>query len=365
MDGTGRQVDFYTQRHKWHKSIKIKDEKIEETEFKPERWTPYACLISKETLPNGNFLEYTYDRFMDDKYHPTYYRVKSITAYSKNKTKMGALEFSYLEKENNRIKNCTAVVVIKGSDQRHAIYDFHYKEIFRQEKYNKWTQRTSVRTDGLLFLSNSKSPSHPNIAYRYDNNFQIDLTGRPDGRIFHTVYGPDRKVKAQYAPIGTGGKLEAIAEFQYEKGMTKVTDGEGNLTCFRYDENDRLMATEKYEGKTLYRVEKNVWKESGELESQSIEDAHGEIFKKIEYEYDSRGNVLFETVSGINGLPYRIERTYSDDIFNLKLSEKDGLGKEVKYSYLPGTNLCLSELTYDRNLIRKRVFHFYDDCAFV
>jgi len=52
-------------------------------------------------------------------------------------------------------------------------------------------------------------------------------------------------------------------------------------------------------------------------------------------------------------------RTFSDDGFNLKRSESDRAGKVVTFSYIPGTNLPASEITYEDDRIVKRIFHFY------
>jgi len=56
-----------------------------------------------------------------------------------------------------------------------------------------------------------------------------------------------------------------------------------------------------------------------------------------------------------------ITRTFTTDGFNLKETESDRPGKQVKYTYVPGTNLLASEFILDDGRICKRTFHFYDD----
>ncbi|MFZ0564649.1 MAG: hypothetical protein WAM28_00405, partial [Chlamydiales bacterium] len=101
---------------------------------------------------------------------------------------------------------------------------------------------------------------------------------------------------------------------------------------------------------------------TGNITRKAIADANNTPFQITKYTYDKNQNPIQEQVG--KGKEWRtLTRTFSDDGFNLKLSETDRDGKLTCYTYIPDTNLLASEIVYEESAIRKRTFHFYDDCA--
>jgi hypothetical protein len=61
--------------------------------FMPTVWTPYELDVTKERLPNGNWLYYEHEPWQDERIHPRQSRLKKLTAYNREQTKvLGWLE---------------------------------------------------------------------------------------------------------------------------------------------------------------------------------------------------------------------------------------------------------------------------------
>lgn len=355
-DGSGRKMEFTTPMHTWYKTKTVKDTKLD-----PSLWTPFHLHIKKVTLPNGIVLKYDYRNYFDDKYVPTHYRIEKITAENKQGNEIGWLRFYYPAKREGR----TDAIIVEGSDGRKIVCDLSYRELVNRQFYRFDPDWGYVNVGGYafghVFLSKAKASFKPNVEYHYDGQFNIFLKTYPEGRFLRTEY-KDGKVFTQFAPVGENDKECAISQYSYGDGVTDVTDAEGNLIRYRFDKHKRLAALERYQEKKLYCVEKNEWYATGEIKTQSLADAQGKIIKKVSYFYDERGNVLNEEIEGV-GLPKQIiTRTYSNDGFNLKLSETDA-AITTRYTYLPQTNLLTSEMVYEGGKVLKRKFHQYDDYA--
>lgn len=342
-DGSGKRAEFHTVMHSWHKPVKKKDLK-----FGPEYWTPYYLMIDKVFLPNGLVLEYNYVTFIDDNIHPTHYRIKAIKVKNKKNTEeLGSLEFSYPTKNGD----CTEHINILGSDGRKFTSDVTYREVVKNHYYfykpNGEYVDMGVESKGFLFLTHAKTPTKQSIDYVYDENFLLTQKILPDQRLLSIEY-ENARVKTQYAPVGCKDEICKIADYQYFDDHTDVIDAEGNLTRYFFDKNKLITAVQKYQEKDLYCVERSEWDETGQLKSQCIEDGKGTVFRKVSFDYDKRDNVLEETISGIGCEAQLITRTYSDDGFNLKLSESHCKDRITCYTYVPGTNLLASEIFYEK-----------------
>ncbi|MBF8263371.1 MAG: hypothetical protein HW387_1036 [Parachlamydiales bacterium] len=113
---------------------------------------------------------------------------------------------------------------------------------------------------------------------------------------------------------------------------------------------------------------------------KSMIDADGTVISSVRYLYDARGNVteerLYGNLSGVgpapvlgaNGIPidngtevYCKRFRYTSSAPNLLLEESDDSGRRIVTDYLPGTDLPVSQLTYDRDVLKARKTFEYDN----
>jgi YD repeat-containing protein len=306
----------------------------------PNTWTPYHIPITEEKLPNGNIITYTYTPWKEEKKnYPLPKLLSSIVAYNHDKTKiLASLQLHYLHyKKEEEI----AKIHVIGSDGREA-----------------WIHHGGKSP---ILLATAQRTGQPPISYGFQGGI-LNKVERPDNRIITTEYTAN-KVSAQYAPIGPNGEMHPIARYTYLPNATEVYDAENNKTIYHYDENKKITTLETFQGNTPYRTDRFTWDPpTGNLLKKTIEDHTGHIYQITEYKYDKNQNPILEKVG--DGKEWHItKRTYSDDGFNLKLTESDCPNRTTTYTYLPGTNLLTSELLYEGTTIRKRTFHIYDTSA--
>ncbi|NGX55365.1 MAG: putative deoxyribonuclease RhsA, partial [Chlamydiae bacterium] len=338
-DGSGTVRSFNSAMHEWSSSIKSSSRS--KTSFGPNSWTPYLIPITQERLPNGNILCYTYTNFSKNRLYPQYPILKTITAYNSTKTKrLGSLTFNYQQIDGN-----ISDFAVTGSDGRKAFFTYSIEDVSR--------------------LHSVKAPGRGEIIYNYGP--YLSNISKQD-RQEHIEYDPEtHKIAAIYETSGNAGELRLVNRFEYnvdEKKTTKVIDEKGNSTLYRFDKQNHVTALEKYlpEEVIPYVAERYSWNENNDMISKSIEKFDGSIVSQLEYTYDENHNIVEEKYND-NLDNYTIERTYSNDGFNLVLTEYDGF-KKVAYSYVPGTNLVASEFIIDdAEMINKRTFNTYDDCA--
>jgi RHS repeat-associated protein len=343
VDGSGRRRIFDSGKHCWLSDlitdVRRRHDTIYLTTCSPNCWTPYQLPIYEERKPNGNIISYTYTQWKENKYYPRPLLLNTITAYNANKTKnLGSITFHYHRDKHGDVRCITAV----GSDGRQVTIQH---------------QGTSP-----ILLHATQTPDTPPITYGYQNGW-VNRVEKPEGRLITTEYDQAGKVAAQYAPVGPNGEMHPIGRYVYHDKDTEVYDAEGNKTIYRFNEPKQILSLETYREDKLYRIDRLAWDpQTGNLLKKTIEDGSGRALQTTEYSYDKNHNPLLEKVG--DGKEFRtIHRTFSDDGFNLKLSETDREGKLICYTYLPNTNLLTSELVYAGNHICKRTFHFYDDCA--
>lgn len=301
-DGAGTIRSFSTPSHFWLREIRYD----KHNKAAPSTWTPYRLPISEEKKASGNRIVYT---------------PEAISAYNSANQLIGQI----------KIHSQGDTLTLLGSDGRKATYTFVNHKI------------TSVEASGKIPLK-----------YHYNDQGYLHKVEYPDGRGFVTEYDPKtHKVTAQF-----DGEGHLIARFAYEKACTALYDAENNKTLFHYDENKRITTIEKYRGDTLFSSENYCWDvPTGNLLTHKLGD-----LKTVEYRYDKNHNVIEERISGEGGSA-ALYRTYSDDGFNLKLSESDGTGKVTRFIYKPATNLLTKELVYEGPTIRRRTFFTYDESA--
>lgn len=328
----------------------------------------FQGLIEEDRKPNGNIIVYEYSGCKSNIQGEVsgYQILKSIKAYNSGKTiLLGSLDIDYGWTPSKKFAPRIEQIRIKGSDERKATL-FHK---IREVKAANEKKKQNKIVDVVLMQANTPGKPRQNYDYRwersktyFDHPFMYLATG-PEGHSLRTNYDlGTKKVTSQEALVGSNGTWAPIARYDYQQGHTIVYDGENNKVIHRYNEDNRITAVETYQDEQLYKVEKNEWeKETGNLISKRLENGEGSLFHLAEYAYDKNHNAIQEKVSGGDGKGDTVFCTFSDDGFNLKLTESDLPGKEVAYAYIPGTNLLSSEITSQNRKTCKRVFHFYDE----
>lgn len=370
IDGSGRERSFKTDVKQWPQTGKGWPCRTSrhpasgeiERQFLPFS-PPYQSRIEEERRPNGNIIRYEYEDCNAsnpniDRDLPTTYALKAIKAYSQTGHLLGAIEIIYSGHSPSQCSNhiwLTDTVHFKGSDGRRALFSQPQRVIKKRVDYD--TILSQIDASGKPTQSynyhdyrNKKRDSYTRPPYLFQ-------TYQPGGLLFETTYDGSNRVHSQIAPLGPQGEMVPFARYQYCGDHTIVYDGEDNMTLYRFDVDKRIIGVEKYQDGALYSVERSRWDaKTGNLLTKSIEDAAGVVFSRFEYLYDKNHNVIEERIDGASPL----FRTYSDDGFNLKLTESDRPGKEIRYTYLPRTNLLSSEIVMCHGNITKRTFHFYD-----
>ncbi len=283
--------------------------------------------------------------------------IHTITAFNHSKTKvLGSLTFNY---HREGIIQHVAKIDVKGSDGRQASLSMAYLDITESGEH-------------LKNIVSAFQPGKPPLYYGHDiarkmpdyQKKRLKRVEGPGGRKLVTEFDKHTgKVSAQFAPVGPSGELCPIGRYYFVENCTHVIDAEGNKITYQFDGNKRLSAILLYEKETLFRVDRFQWDyATGNLLTKTIESPDGTCVWKNTIRYDAHQNPVEESI-GDGKQSYVIYRTFSTDGFNLKLSESDSFGRLIKYTYVPGTNLLATEFIYEGPLLRKRNFHFYDDCA--
>jgi RHS repeat-associated protein len=300
-EGDGSVRYFTSRMHAWNRPVLHKKKtkalfglmyNVYTYRYNPGVWTPYELDVTKERLPNGNWLHYEHEPWQDETIFPRQSRLKKLTAYNRDETKvLGWLEYHY----------SPGKLTIKGSDGRSAHYTF--------------------ATKGDPYLLSAKAPGKPLYEYVYHESHLSEVK-RAGQTIWKTTYDKEGRVTKQEK----FGKL--FATYSYYKDHTTVTDALGNETHYYFGEEKRPTYT--LQGGTKHTQK---WcPKTGNLLSENFSG-----IKEIHYAYDSRGNVVLEKLGN------RItKRKYSKE--NLLLKETDPIGRVTTYTYLPGTSLCASKI---------------------
>lgn len=135
----------------------------------------------------------------------------------------------------------------------------------------------------------------------------------------------------------------------------------------------------------LQKTKRKIFSSTGNttnLVYEMIEDPKGVIVSYTMYVYDERGNVEEEYLCGNltgnesaliqlddKGFPigsakvhqHVKKRTYSNDGFNLLLTQGDSKEGKISYAYKKGTDLLSSKFIYRGTELKKRFFYDYDD----
>ncbi len=329
-DGSGTTRHFNSGMHAWNSNLVLEEKNFFQSKrllITPQVWTPFQLKIDCEERPNGNYLRYDYTYLQADPAYPSFPVLSKITAYNRDNAELSSLAFSY-RKSRGEIKGMDVI----GSDGRKVDLCYGGKT-----------------TLPLTFVN---APGRVHLTYCYQDD-RLTAIERPDGRYLKISYKDD-KVTTLSAPVGEKGAEAPLFSYRYEEDHTDVLDAENNQTTYWYDTNKRIIKVE-----TENRIDENIWDEqTGDLLKKRILDAKGNCQLETTYGYDANHNLISEQTGERS-----IKRTYSNDGFNLLLSEEYPNGKRVCYTYEPNSNRLSTEFVYDRKQLKTRTFHSYDASA--
>jgi RHS repeat-associated protein len=246
-----------------------------------------------------------------------------------------------------------------------------------------------LKNSGNIYLSRLTSSDHPETKFEYEQAtasgsiFWLTKIVRPEKRYLEIDYDTSSHAKAIYAPTGKGGKRQKLYSFEYKTKKdritrTKVTDGCGGIYWHEFDSDGKLTSISEFSQKELERRHSLYWNGS-RLLTKSLSDSSGAIQCAWSLTYDNRGNVLREELFGnlsgdykksitldaqhrVKGSGVEVhtrEYTYSEDGYNLKLSEKEEGAAEHRYRYRSGTDLLIADFTLVDGKTVRRQFRDY------
>ncbi|MGA8165205.1 MAG: DUF6531 domain-containing protein, partial [Waddliaceae bacterium] len=275
---------------------------------------------------------------------------------------------------------------LKGSNGRHVNYKLAmHRHTCRIPKQGKLEIDSPV-------LQEVSAPHLPTTKYacaqwgKKKGYYKIGRVEKPDGRILDIVYDDKGRVKELKAPLGNTPWLKTFYTFDYEskkgEAITTVANALGTKALYRITKHKRIKSIEILEDGCTYCSKEYFWDEGkGLLRGKAYRTWRDLVNKAVKYHYDIKGNVVKETLfgnftgRGINSFSFdgttisdNLEScstyfTYSNDGFNLKLSELDDFGLQTLYRYRHGTNLLTKKLILHHDAIVERTFHTYDDNA--
>lgn len=324
-------------------------------------------LMVEQSKPTSNLLAYTYNKD---------YLLTSIKAQNKKEKPLCGIKIEYLDNGH---------VYTKASDGRSWCYQF--SKLHKKEK-------VLYRLDKVL------GPGNYTEEYFYEDE-RLTQRIQPDGRTLSISYYKNEservngRVSSLRAPVGVDQNELTTHKFIYEPhthtGKAIVQDAEGYKTSYEWTKNKQISAILEYgDNKNPYRTGRIEWEDDhrhcGNIRSRTVEDAQGYPILHKRYSYDNFGNVTQEVVCGnltgcevklhtVNKGLFRVlnldswfensdrylkKCTYTKDGKNLLLTEHDNR-KKVTYTYLKGSNLVTSKLTWDNNELKIREFYKYDD----
>lgn len=211
----------------------------------------------------------------------------------------------------------------------------------------------------------------------------------PDGRFLQVEYQrghhKKRRVRTLKAPIGTDETPYPLYTFKYKSRHANVRNALGNLTCYRWNKQDRLSKIEEHDDNdNLYRKEKFCWGSKGSykdptfLRCRHLLDQFGKVHRSKEFKTDRRGNVVKEILygnlsgrgacrSGIHDRSgEKFVKTYEYDSYRRVKVEAVDVGEDgesckqrILYAYHNNSSLVKLKQIQDNNQTKERTYYEY------
>lgn len=350
--------------------------------------SPHFYLTSEEK-PCGLTQHYSYDSKK---------RISTVSSNNPQGIKLAQVDYEVLSKRSVRIRPNGVLKAEYFFEKWGSDYQLQLVKL-PNNQYHSYEYK---------YLGKKEIPALTRKNLPEGRSLEIEYFKKGDNAVpFGSVYVHDEKnpvlhrVKALKAPVGHDSSLQYIYKFNYNVktniinqwkaderielvgGDTSVYDVYNRLTKYHYNEAQRLTLLEKYTGDgpnyQLYSFEKLFW-DGPRLTNRIFHTREGWAQFCQQYDYDSRGNVLRETLWGnlsgyndkqiayppngypeYNGCEFEFELyTYSDDGLNLMTSHTEGKTSHTTYEYVEGTDRLAKKLEGPIGKIQRREFYQYD-----
>lgn len=179
---------------------------------------------------------------------------------------------------------------------------FHYNHIgYISEIYARDGRRISYGYNSLGDLVKVTLPNTAVISYDYDHAHQIIRETKPQGKVLENRY-VDGKVIEQRSPSGPGQAIISSATFDFQEGLTTVTDPQDKKTAYKIFQKQIYKIIDPLGYKTLqsWFIDEHSWfdpvteqvvaqKESGSA-ARCLKSSTDKRGLTTYYLYDQRGN---------------------------------------------------------------------------
>ena len=336
-------------------------------------------LLHHEILPNGNKRFYNYVQGTD--------RPDRVWTTNASGTKLiNQLDFDYRFLRTNE----TEYEVIGSNGQTFTGQQKICTASFNVKRHTGSGNTKEIAVNqGVSILMSAQRSNQPDIVYERSENDhpRIKRIERPDGRYLAiSYYGGDEKARVRYlkAPVGADDSEIRTHEIHYSKEYfakkkktflvwISVYDAYGMKTKYRLGNLSTLLDSfrEFDANEELYR--RTEFYDGGLFAGVGYLNSEGKCYRTFWLNYNEENNVkekvFYGNLTGNSqeGSHFKDNESYTNYYEygenNLLTREDDGFGKVVLYSYKPGTDLLIKQLTEEHGHITKRVFNAYDDCA--
>lgn len=319
--------------------------------------------------PSGSYHRYKYD-FKDDNSDAA---MGGITKYysetDHTRVDQSKINYSYKPKKRKHSKNLTKIEALNPDGSPIASLNFTYPKKFSKKsgQFSEQIEASNGQKSTYTYSMTKHGCSKFTASYSHkpEIDYSYVVTGKEIMLLSEKRWGDKQhylkilynaaqsggmeRVNRLLAPWGAGGAEIPIWRFEYAPKYTAAFDALGRRTHYHYDENDRLTSLVKFQGAAHYASENFSWRaksrpNEGNLLSKTIVDSAGKLYSSINYQYDKRGNVDYETLTGnLSGKgeneTYAICRAYANCPHNNLLETCDNSGKRTCFFYYPHTAL--------------------------
>lgn len=360
LHNTKARFSKHNGEYRWRVSLGDGTERLYEKPIHANRFADNDCFtkvayaFSEETRPNGTQL------IVETEIQDNCVCPKRLRTFTKSGIQLNELNFIYSKHK---------VEIISDRGDRTVYYQSP------QEKNEKIRILDQVK-------SSQKAPIQYHYSVKKSYGQRIKRVERPEGRCLDIHYDDYGRVTSLHSPIG------CLYRFDYDKGRRLVLDGLKQLTIYDIHNNRLESIKECDKEDEICRQQRFFWNDSrGTLKAKALCSKNFQHCRHVTtYDYDNRGNMTRESFFGnltgkaqdifsidiqkpghkLPHLPKEAESytriyQYSDDGFNLLLSESTPEGFETHYSYANNSNRLKSRLVSYEGQIQERLFHHYDE----
>ena len=284
-----------------------------------------------------------------------------------------SLTFLYDQKCLSRIESSTG-----------AYCGFKYSpEGMIREIYSQDGRRINYTYDSQGDLRTVTLPNEANVTYEYDSQHQIIRETKPYGRVLENIY-KDGKVIQQISPMGQNQAMTTTATFEYQEGLSTVTDSGGGTTIYHIHEKQiyKILDPKGYKTLNAWFIDANSWfdPETEKIMPYDLPGGYARSLKSstdkrgliTSYQYDANGNVKEITLQGEdltgNGVTTASQKyEYNDNnlcILEEAAGHKSTITYDPNFPYLPKRSekycgdilLSYAELQYNaKDNLKKKI----------